>query len=168
MSTFSHLSIPSRCHSVIQFVLVDVVHELAGEGEGQGEEEAKDNEKDLDDVCVGDGDEAAEEGVAKSNDGRAGNRDNLIQVENHLWKESEYYTRSKKRKVNLEGGTKSSKDGSTPEDLAYGCRYGLESAPLAVPESSVRCLVLQKTILFTHFCVKGLSLIHISEPTRPY
>merc|ERR1719400_2100513 len=104
------LSIPSRCRSVGQFVLIDVLHELAGEGERQGEEEAKDDEEDLDDVRVGDRDEAAEEGVAKSNDGGAGNRDNLIQVENHL-----------------EGGTKSSKDGSTPEDLAYGCRYGLES-----------------------------------------
>ena len=70
--TFSHLSIPSRCHSIIQCVLIDVLHMLVGEGEGQGQEEAKDDEEDLDDVRVGDRDEAAEEGVTKSNDCRAG------------------------------------------------------------------------------------------------
>ena len=69
----------------------------------------------------------------------------------------------KARKVNLEGGTKSSKDGSTPEDLAYGCRYGLEGAPLAVPEARVMCLSLQKAILFTHFCVKGSIMVTYSD-----
>ena len=71
--TFSHLSIPSRCHSIIQFVFVDVLHVLIGQGKGQSEEEAEDDEEDLDDVGVGDGDEAAKEGVAKSNHGRADN-----------------------------------------------------------------------------------------------
>ena len=69
----THLAIPSGRHSVIQLLLVDVGHMLVHEGEGQGEEEAEDDEEDLDDVSVCDRDEAAEEGVAKSNDGRAGN-----------------------------------------------------------------------------------------------
>ena len=59
--------------------------------------QSKDDEKHLDDIGVRNGYEAAEEGVAKSNDGGAGNRDDLIQVENHLWKEGAHYTRSKKR-----------------------------------------------------------------------
>ena len=46
---------------------------LIGQGEGQSEEEAEDDEEDLDDVGVGDRDEAAKEGVAESNDGRADN-----------------------------------------------------------------------------------------------
>ena len=70
------------------------------------------------------------------------------------------------RKVNLEGGTKSSKDGSTPEDLAYSCRYGLEGAPLAVPESSVSKVPGsskdERFILLTHFCVKGSIMVTYS------
>ena len=94
----THLAIPSRRHSVIQLLFVDVGHMLVHEGEGQGEEEAKDDEEDLDDVCVGDRDEAAEEGVPKSDDGRAGNRHDLIQVENHLWRQGAHYTSSKRER----------------------------------------------------------------------
>ena len=80
----THLAIPSRRHSVIQLLLVDVGHMLVREGEGQGEEEAEDDEEDLDDVGVGDGDESAKQGVAEGNDGRADNGDNLVQIEDHL------------------------------------------------------------------------------------
>ena len=51
----THLAIPSRRHSVIQLLLVDVGHMLIHEGEGQGEEEAEHDEEYLDDVGVGDG-----------------------------------------------------------------------------------------------------------------
>ena len=68
--------------------------------------------------------------------------------------------------MNLEGGTKSSKDGSTPEDLAYGCRYGLEGPPLAIPDSnqgqSDVWVSSKKLILFTYFCVKGSIMVTYS------
>ena len=80
----THLAIPSRRHSIIQLLLVDVGHMLVHEGEGQGEEEAENDEEDLDDVGVGDGDESAKQRVAKGNDGRADNGDHLVQVEDHL------------------------------------------------------------------------------------
>ena len=80
----THLAIPSRRHSIIQLLFVDVGHMLVHEGEGQGEEEAEHDEEDLDDVGVGDGDESAKQGVAEGNDGRADNGDHLVQVEDHL------------------------------------------------------------------------------------
>ena len=76
----SHLAIPSRRHSIIQLLLVDVGHMLVHEGEGQGEEEAENDEGD----GVGGGDESAKQGVAEGNDGRADNGDHLVQVEDHL------------------------------------------------------------------------------------
>ena len=40
----THLAIPSRRHSIIQLLFVDVGHMLVHEGEGQGEEEAENDE----------------------------------------------------------------------------------------------------------------------------
>ena len=50
----THLAIPSRRHSIIQLLLVDVGHMLVHEGEGQGEEEAE-NDEEGDGVGGGDG-----------------------------------------------------------------------------------------------------------------
>ena len=69
----AHLSIPSRRYSIVQCRFIDVLHMLIGQSEGQCKEEAKDDEEDLDDVGVGNGDETPEEGVSKGYDGRADN-----------------------------------------------------------------------------------------------
>ena len=61
---------------------------LIGQSKGQCKEEAEDNEEDLDDVGVGNGDETPEEGVSKGYDGRADNWDHLVQIENHLLKQN--------------------------------------------------------------------------------
>ena len=96
----AYLSIPSRRYSIVQCRFVDVLHMLIGKSKGQCKEEAEDNEEDLDDVSVGHGDEATQQGVAEGDHGGHDDGNLLVDVED-----------------DLERGAESAEDGGRPEDL---------------------------------------------------
>ena len=77
--------------------------------------QTKNNEENLNDICVCDRYEASKECVTESNDGGHDDGDLLVDVED-----------------DLEGGSQSSEDGSTPEDLGHCSWQGLQSSPFTV------------------------------------
>ena len=77
--------------------------------------QTKNNEENLNDICVCDRYEASKECVTESNDGGHDDGDLLVDVED-----------------DLERGAEGAEDGGRPEDLGHGGGQGLEGAPLAV------------------------------------